>query len=259
MKLKRPYKILIIVLGALAVAVLVVVANVRRSNSTVRDIEVNVRYGRTPQLVDGKTVRDTVLAAMPQLMKLSVGSVDRQAVAAAAARVPWLKDIDVAVSVSGKVVVRAAQRRPIARLYYGAKEYYFDDEGCIMPVSRMGNCNVLVTGGDFVKKLPADSLWCAIDSTGNTQLKSLWQVACFLDSESKYGDLIDQVYVERDGDLMMVPKLGNHLVELGTADDLDTKFERLLTFYRKGMPRAGWDTYSRLSLKYQGQVVCTKR
>lgn len=249
--MKRPYKILIIILGALLLAVLVVVGNISRLHSTVRGIEVNIRYGRTPRLVDDRTVRDSILAVMPALLQHSVGGVDRQAVANAAARVPCLKDVSASVSVSGKVVVRATQRRPIARLYYGTREFYFDDEGHIMPASPIGNCNVLVTGGDFTEPLRLDSL--------NAQVTALYQVARFLDVEDKYGDLIDQIYVERNGDIMMVPKLGGHVVELGTADNLDEKFALLLAFYRKGMPRAGWNTYSRVSLKYQGQVVCTKR
>ena len=249
--MKRPYKILLIVLGAIVLAVLVVIGNVSRSRSTVRGIEVNIRYGRTPKLVDDQTVRDSIIAAMPALLQHSVGSVDREAVAEAAAHVPYIKEVDAALSVSGKVVVHAKQRRPIARLYYGDKEFYFDDECAVMPASLLGNCNVLVAGGDFTEPLRPDSL--------NSQMIALWQVALYLDRESKYGDLIDQIYVERDGDIMMVPKLGGHEVELGTADELDEKFDLLLAFYRKGMPRAGWDTYSRVSLKYHGQVVCTKR
>lgn len=249
--MKRRTRILLILLGAVVLTVLVVVANVSRSRSTVRGIEVNIRYGRTPQLVDDQAVRDSVLAVMPALLQHSVGSVDREAVASAAAHVPFLKDVTAALSVSGKVVVRATQRRPVARLYYAGQEYYFDADGAIMPSSSIGSCNVLVVGGDFAEPLRADSL--------NTQMQSLVSVARFLDSEDKYGDLIDQVYVERDGDIMMVPKLGNHVIELGSVDDLDSKFANLLTFYRRGMPRAGWDTYSRVSLKYAGQVVCTKK
>jgi len=87
----------------------------------------------------------------------------------------------------------------------------------------------------------------------------LLQLATFLDNQEKYGCLIDQVFIERDRDVMMVPKLGNHVVELGHVENLDEKFSNLLTFYRKGMPRAGWNTYSRISLKYHNQVVCTKK
>ncbi len=251
MKMKRSVKISLIVLGAALLAVLVVVLNVSRSNSQVRGLEANIRYGSTPVLVSGQTVVDSVVAALPTLMQQQVKAVDCEAVAEAARRVPFLTNVSASVSVSGRVVVRADQRRPIARLFHGDRERYLDREGAVFPVSRVGNCNVLVAGGDFTAPLRPDSL--------DAQLTALWQVASYLDSESRYSKLIDQIFVERDGDIMMVPKVGDHVVELGDANDLDGKFANLVAFYRKGMPRAGWDTYSKISLKFKGQVVCTKK
>ena len=90
-------------------------------------------------------------------------------------------------------------------------------------------------------------------------MTELWKLACFLDDEEDYGTLVDQAYIERDGDIILVPKLGDFVIELGSADDLAEKFENLWTFFRKGMPRAGWDTYSRISVKFKGQVVCKKK
>ena len=74
--MKRRTKILIIVIGALLLAALVLVANITRSNSVVQDLEVEIRYGRTPVLVDSHVVRDTVLRAIPQLRQTTVKSVD---------------------------------------------------------------------------------------------------------------------------------------------------------------------------------------
>lgn len=242
---------MLIVLGAALLAVLVIAANVVRSRSQVRGLEVVIRYGDTPRLVDRQVVKDTVLRRIPTLLQLSVKNVDCSRVASVARRVPYLDNVSASVSVGGKVVVRADQRRPIMRLYYGNREFYMDSEGALFPPSSTGFCNVLVAGGNFTEPLRIDSL--------NAQVKALWQVACFLDKEDEYAPLIDQIFIERDGDIMMVPKVGDHVVELGSADDLDTKFSNLLTFYRKGMPRAGWNTYSRISLKFKGQVVCKKK
>lgn len=251
MKMKRSVKILLILLGALLLAVLVAVANFSRSRSQVRGIEVALHYGSTPVLIAEQTVADTVCAVMPALMQQRVSDVDCDEVAAAARRVPFLSNVSASVSVSGRVVVRADQRRPIARVFHGDRELYLDCEGALFPVSRSGNYNVLVAGGDFVNPLRMDSL--------DAQLVALWKVASYLDSESRYARLIDQIYVERDGDVMMVPKVGDHVIELGSPDELDAKFANLVAFYRKGMPRAGWDTYSKISLKFNGQVVCTKK
>ncbi len=257
MKIKRPVKILIILVGALLLAVLVIVANISRFRSTVRGIEVDIRYGRTPALVDAQPVRDSILSAIPALLQQRVADVDRAAVAKAAARVPYLREVSASLSVSGKVVVRATQRRPIARLFYRNREFYMADDGHLMPPSSLtlgqDGLSLLVVGADPTTAI--DTTIGRLDSP----LAPLYIVATFLDKEDKYGDLIDQVYLQSDGDIILVPKVGNHTVELGPAEDLDEKFANLLAFYRKGMPRAGWDTYSRLSLKYKNQVVCTKR
>jgi cell division protein FtsQ len=55
---------------------------------------------------------------------------------------------------------------------------------------------------------------------------------------------------------MLVPLLGRQKVILGSVDDLKNKFERLKIFYQEAMPYTGWNTYSTLNVKYNGQVVC---
>ena len=59
--LKRSTKILLIVLGVAVLAVLVLAANVARSRSQVRGIEVVIRHRGTPLLVSNQTVVDTGL------------------------------------------------------------------------------------------------------------------------------------------------------------------------------------------------------
>lgn len=248
--MKRRYRILLTLLGAAALTAMVIAANVVRSRKQVRGVEARIKCGQTPRLVDEQTVVDSILAALPQLPATEVKDVDCRKVAEVARRVPYLCNVTASVSVSGKVVVRADQRRPVARLFYGNREMYFDSEGCFMPVSEAGDCDVLVAGGDFAEPFRADSL--------NSQLVSLLKLANYLDGERKYAGMIDQVYAERDGNVIMVPKLGGHVVELGEVDRLGEKFANLWLFYLKGMPRAGWNTYSKISLKFDGQVVCTK-
>ena len=101
-----------------------------------------------------------------------------------------------------------------------------------------------------------------MEQTNSFLILFLAPVRQFLEDDDVSEILINgpnQIYIERNGDMMMVPKVGDHVIELGTIDDLDNKFSNLLTFYLNGMPRAGWNTYSKISLKFKGQVVCTKK
>ena len=249
--MKRPVKIGLIVGGAVLLLVATIVANIVRLNSCVHDVVVKVKLDRTPQLVSQQTVKDSVFAALPHLSSTRVSDVDCDRVVEAAMRVPFVESATASVSVSGKVVVKAVQRRPVARLFYGNRECYFDNTGTIFPVSELADCNVIVAGGNFREPLRRDSL--------NSQMQDLVAVALFLDRNSNYRMLVDQIFVEADGDLYVVPKMGDMVVELGDAQNLEGKFANMLAFYRNGMPRVGWNTYSGISLKYDGQVVCTKR
>lgn len=247
-KLRTP---VLIISGILLLAILVVVANMVRARMQVRGIEVEINYGNTPHLVDQQTVIDTLRARIPDIMQKQVRQVDNRQVSEAALHVPFLTNVSASVSVSGKVVIRADQRRPVARLFFGNSEYYIDHEGHLLPTSPIGECNVVVASGDFVGALGTDST--------DAQINTLWQVALFLDAHSNYKPLIDQLFVQSNGEVMMVPKVGDQTIELGDSDDLENKFADLLAFYRNAMPRAGWQTFSKISLKYKGQVVCTKK
>lgn len=249
--MKRPVKIALIVGGAVVLLAATIAANMVRLNSYVHDVVVKVRLDRTPQLVSQQTIKDSVFAALPHLSATRVADVDCDRVVEAAMSVPFVESATASVSVSGKVVVKAVQRRPIARLFYGSREYYFDNTGTIFPVSTLADCNVIVAGGNFREPLRLDSL--------NSQMQDLLAVALFLDRNDNYRMLVDQIFVEADGDLYVVPKMGDMVVELGDVQNLEAKFANLLAFYRNGMPRVGWNTYSAISLKYDGQVVCTKR
>ena len=40
---------------------------------------------------------------------------------------------------------------------------------------------------------------------------------------------------------------------------VEEKFERLKTFYEKGLNQIGWNKYSRISLEFNNQIICTKK
>ncbi len=249
--MKRPVKIGLIVGGAIVLMVVTIVANVSRLHSTVRDVVVDIRHDDTPLLITEQTVKDTILASLPNLGGMRVTDVDRKKVAEAVIRVPELESAETSMSVSGKVMVKAKQRRPIVRMFYGNRELYMDANGAVFPTSKIADCNVLVAGGNFSEPLRKDSI--------NSQVEDILKVAKFLDENKEYGQLIDQIYSQEKDEIMAVSKLGDNIIEIGSAENLNTKFSHLWSFYRNGMPRAGWNTYSKISLKFDGQVVCTKR
>lgn len=87
----------------------------------------------------------------------------------------------------------------------------------------------------------------------------LLQVVRALDHSDFWKAQVEQINVTKDRQIELVPRVGDHLLILGTADDIENKLERLMHFYKKGLDNVGWNKYSSISVAYEGQVVCKKR
>jgi cell division protein FtsQ len=57
----------------------------------------------------------------------------------------------------------------------------------------------------------------------------------------------------------MVPVIGDHIVVLGNAEDLDRKFKHLYTFYKSAWLQNGMNTYEKLDVQYSNQVVAVRK
>lgn len=236
---------IISILLVVLLAVLVIMANIWRRQSQVRDVRVEIDYRGADTLATGLEVAELVKHEIPTLMSKMLREVDLKEVEKAAGKSPYLCDCEAGTSIGGSVVVYAVQRRPIVRVCANGAEYYLDDRGYRVPVSSTGSCDVVVASGNIPTK--------------GKGLRDVWKMALFLDQHPEVSPLFDQIYRDASGDLYVTPKLGSHVVQVGSAENLEEKFDNLIALYTRGLPQAGWETYKQVSVKYRGQVVCTRR
>lgn len=180
---------------------------------------------------------------------------------------PAIESVDVYASVTGVVDIKAVQRRPVVRIINARDEsYYIDDKGKLMPWSEEYTAPVLVVNGmitdsygnmypysiDAIKK---DSLMKA-----RTLLDDIYAIATCIDTDAFMRSQIVQVYVTTAGKFELTPRVGNHRIILGDANDVGEKLKKLHLFYTEGLNSTGnWNRYSVINLEYKNQVVCTKR
>lgn len=67
------------------------------------------------------------------------------------------------------------------------------------------------------------------------------------------------IKVKSPSDIILVPVIREHVVNIGAPTDFDDKFARLKRFYSEVLPLQGWEKYDTLTLKWKGQLVATKR
>jgi cell division protein FtsQ len=89
-------------------------------------------------------------------------------------------------------------------------------------------------------------------------LKDIFPMINYIRNDSFWNAQIDQIWVDRDGEIDLIPRAGHHIVHLGTTENFMEKLDNLEAFYTEILPVAGWNTYKRINLEYKGQIVCNK-
>jgi len=95
--------------------------------------------------------------------------------------------------------------------------------------------------------------------TLHTQLAvDLYKTAEFIKKDSLWDAQIEQIFVNEQKDIELIPRVGNQRIILGNADSLEVKMSNLMAFYKQAMPKVGWERYTTINIKYTNQVVCVK-
>ena len=230
----------------------------------VRGIKVSINYAGSDTLTTALTLEKNLLTNMPTLTSLKIKEVDTKAIQTQILTSQYIHDCQAYVSILGNIVVKARQCQPLLHVYYHGKEFYIDREGKQLSLSKEGKSHVMVANGHFTQKDTVLAAIPNIHTAENDSLRSnydivkLWQLAHYLDKKD-YLALFDQIYIDRQGDLLLTPKLGTHVVNVGSPDNLDTKFKHLMALYKQALPRVGWDRYNLVTLKFKDQLVCQKK
>ncbi len=177
---------------------------------------------------------------------------------------PSVKRAEVYTKHNGVFAVKVYQREPILRIFNAFGEtFYLDKDGNVMPTSENYTARVPVANGFIMDKQFKMQRYNVAEMTDSmnqrSSLDDLFQLATFIRNDEFWKAQIQQIRVEPNGELTLIPTVGDHHILLGRTDRMEQKFKKLLLFYRKGLNRTGWDQYSHINLKYKDQVICTKK
>ena len=154
---------------------------------------------------------------------------------------PMVKNAEVYVSVNATLKAEIEQKTPIARVSTNAS-YYIDDEGSFMPLSKNYSARVpLVTG--YVEK---------------NNLKNVYKIARKIKEDEFLKKHVFEIHQERDKKLYLRLRKCDFLVQLGDEKFLDKKINNLKAFYKKNQKDNTLNSYSKVNLQFENQVICTK-
>ena len=156
-----------------------------------------------------------------------------------------IKSAEVFILTNGELTVMVMQKDPLVRVQnVQGKSYYLDIEGKPFPLSRNYTQRLMVANGNII-----DSVDVAIVS----------KVANYINQNEFWKAQIMQLHINENKEVELIPRVGNHIILLGSEEGMEAKFEKLMLFYQKGVQQIGWNQYSIINLKYKNQLVCVKR
>jgi cell division protein FtsQ len=154
------------------------------------------------------------------------------------------------------------RHEPLVRIINEHGEnYYISTDGNILPFSTKYTPRVLVASGNIAntyKAIKDSALNIHQKSTDKTAiLASIHNLAMALSEHEYLNKYIEQIYINRQNEIELVPADGDHFVILGNTENVQKKFSNLMAFYRAGKPKME-QGFQSLNLKYTNQVICKK-
>lgn len=155
-----------------------------------------------------------------------------------------VKECQVYKTNSNGIRLELVCREPVLKVYdKNDSIYYVDDEG--HKITDIKKPLLLpVASGEIDDEMIGDELKTIITTIKNDPF---WMAQ------------IEQIYFDKKKEATIVPRMGDHIIEIGTVKDFDEKLSNIKTFYTGGLNIVGWDKYNKLNIEINNKVICTKK
>ncbi len=226
-------------------------------------LHVAVRGGEGVHFVDEAAVRRAIVESGLPVLGAPAREVDLAGIERHLRAIPCVAAAEAYHDLNGVLHVKVRQREPVIRVINAdGSSFYIDAEGWTMPLSAAYTARVPVASGWLQE--PGASAGAinvhADDSLARMgRSDELHRLALFLRGDALWSSLIDQIVVAADGQMELVPLVGGQRILIGEGEALEQRFAKLRLFYQHGIAKSDWRRYARIDLRFDDQIVCTKR
>ena len=172
-----------------------------------------------------------------------------------------LKGAEVYVTIDGTMHVLVDQRDPIMRVIPDkGGDFFIDRDGIVVRKRNLYTPRLhIVVGNINISSAMLNGVSILDTSIKNSILKDIYHLVNYINDDSFWSAQIDQIYVDGNDEIDLIPRVGNQVIHLGSAEDFVGKLRNLSAFYDNVLPVVGWNKYSLINLEYKDQIVCKKR
>ncbi len=162
-------------------------------------------------------------------------------------RIDKIEDVRVVRYADGYIRIFVDPMHPVARIFDRARSYYINRQGKRISADARYRIDVPIISGQF-----ADTAFTPLD---------LLPLIDWLEASEKWGSMVTMIKVDSPTDILLIPAIHGQVINFGEPDPatFDDKFRRLDKMYADVLPVKGWNYYDTISVKWNRQVVATRR
>ena len=165
----------------------------------------------------------------------------------------WIKTVQMFFDNNNRLMINVLEREPVARIFSSkGTTFYIDSSLAMLPLSEKFSARLPVFTG-----FPSNR--GILSKPDSILLKGILAVSLAIQKDSFRTAIVDQIDITPQRSFQLIPKIGNNIIVLGDAINLDEKFNKLQLFYQQVMVKAGWNKYSEIDISYAGQIVAKRK
>ena len=234
----------IVVALATYVGLSMTVLNKPNKNAVCNSIDISVLDSDQTGFISSKEIASILKSSRLYPVGKKMIYIDNKRIEDKLKATPFIKTAECYKSATNKVCIEVTQQLPVLRICKGVNDsYYLDEKGKIMKSNRFHADLPIVTGN--VSKRFAE--------------RELTRLGNFLAKDDYWCNMIDQIHVNSNRDLEVTLRVSDAIIYLGKTNDIEKKLRCLKYFQKHILNKVGWNKYSKISLEFSNQIICTKK
>lgn len=220
-------------------------------------IKVDTRIG--DPFMDRHDVENLVYKRLDTIEGKAIGNVQLNEVENLLELEPSVKNAEVYKGMEGDVHIDVELKRVVARLKPDTTNgFYIDETGGLMSWVAKYTPRVLTVTGNLSKynRFVKDSLIDENLMEHSKLIADVYALAQIVEKDSYWKAQIGQVYIEDNGDAVIIPLAGDQEFILGDLSDCEEKLNKMKIFHQEIAQKVGWEKYKVVNLKFENQIVC---
>ncbi len=237
--------------------VTIAASSVQRSSRTCTGLDIVITDSSENCFVTGNDIRQFIAREYGKYEGVCLDSINLVKIENIIDGRSAVRKCEAYVTGDGKLNLRVSQRKPVIRFQKNDGGFYADEDGFLFPLQRNYTSLVPIIDGNIPLKANSGYKGKVEDEKELKWLKKMMSLVDYMNG-SVWKRNIVQISIDRDGDIIMVPREGKEKFIFGQPDRIKEKFELMELYYTSVLPEKGEDYYSTVNVKYENQLICRK-